>query len=180
MSNELMYALPFANALVIDRGFRSWVLRKTKFADFAEQARLLDKEMLAKRSKGTKYWWRHHYHTKCPCFGCRGKEESKESRETDIFAVFEAAPEDCFALHIEVKYPGDKFSKKEQAPAYRHRAKCWATPGKTPEKVLPHNDATTMLLFSEAQRGGFAPYIPHFDVPITFEQIRENFPSATP
>jgi hypothetical protein len=37
-----------------------------------------------------------------------------------------------------------------------------------------------MLLFSEAKREKFAPYIPDFDVPLTFEQIKREFPTATP
>lgn len=79
-----------------------------------------------------------------------------------------------------MKHPNDSFTKKEQAPAYRVRAKCWTATGETPKYVLPHSDATTMLLFSETKRDEFARFIPHFDVPITFETIKTNFPNATP
>jgi hypothetical protein len=40
-ATELIFAEPIANALVNDSDFRSWVVRKTIFAEFAEDARLL-------------------------------------------------------------------------------------------------------------------------------------------
>jgi class 3 adenylate cyclase len=43
-SVEFGYAEPFANALVEDPSFRAWVLRQTKFADFAEGARILHED----------------------------------------------------------------------------------------------------------------------------------------
>ena len=51
---ELLYAEPFAEALVGDLAFRSWVLKQTKFASFADEAKLLHCEMLAKRSPRAK------------------------------------------------------------------------------------------------------------------------------
>lgn len=47
---ELQFASPFAEALANDVAFRTWVLRQTKFAEFADEAKLLDSEMLKKRS----------------------------------------------------------------------------------------------------------------------------------
>jgi hypothetical protein len=63
-----------------------------------------------------------------PLLGCNGQE-------TDLLAVFEAPTGLRFALHVEVKNPGDSFSKTDQAPAYPVRAKCWSTEGKTPKRV---------------------------------------------
>uniref|UniRef100_UPI001954E85E hypothetical protein n=1 Tax=Escherichia coli TaxID=562 RepID=UPI001954E85E len=86
---------------------------------------------LAKRSPGTRTWWRSHYHRKCSCIGC-------SDQETDLLAIFEPTAGGRFALHIEVKHPADGFeSNGRQAEAYAARAECWSTPGKTPDRVLP-------------------------------------------
>jgi hypothetical protein len=166
---ELVYAEPFAEALVNNLTFRSWVLGKTKFADSCNSARLLDREMLAKRSAGTRYWWRSHFSEACRCCGCSGKE-------TDLLAIFETVAELRFALHVEVKRPGDKF-KADQAAAYPVRAMCWSTNGRTPSKILRHSDAATLLLFSNENRQEFAPHLTYFDTLITFEEIEDNFPN---
>ncbi len=172
---EYPYAVAFAEALKEDRSFRSWLLSQTKFVSQADDARLIHEEMLARRSKGTKQYWNSHFHTKCDCYGCRG---SLESRETDVLAIFEGRVGFRFAIHVEIKRPGDKFKDADQAPAYRVRAQCWRT--KPPERVLPHSDAIAMLIFSEAQRSSFASEIAHFDKDLTFETIGSVFPSAVP
>jgi hypothetical protein len=169
---ELLYAEPFADALVNDAGFRSWVLGQTKFAEFAYDARLLNREMQIQRSVGARYWWRSHYTEACRCFGCSGQE-------TDLLAIFEIASGLRFALHMEVKHPGDKFKDTgNQAAAYPVRALCWATEGKTPAKVLPHSLATTALLFSALKRTEYASHLRHFDTLITIEDVEKNFPKA--
>lgn len=168
---ELIYAEPFANALVNNPAFKAWVLSRTSFAPYANEARLLSDEMRAKR-KLAKYWWRSHYTEACRCAGCSG-------RETDILAVFETS-EIRFALHIEVKHPFDRFSKPDQAQAYPVRAKCWSMPESCPPKIVPHSMATTMLLFSENKRQEFQPHINHFDSSVTFEDIGMMFPEAVP
>ena len=164
---ELLYAEPFANALVENDEFRSWILKRTKFAPYADSAKVLAGEMLAQRSVGTKYWWRSHYTESCRCFGCSG-------HETDLLAIFEDAKRERFALHVEVKHPGDSFKKENQARAYPERAKCWVR--NPPAPVLVHSDATTALLFSDARRGDYGGNLRHFDVRITFEDIRKEFP----
>ena len=169
-ARELIYAAPFANALVQDSDFRSWVLGKTKFADYANTARLLDREMLAKRSKKTATWWRSHFSEKCRCFGCSGQE-------TDLLAVFETPTGMRFALNVEVKHPGDKF-KPDQASAYPARAKCWTLEAKTPKHVLAHAASATGVLFSEGNRKKFAPDLQHFETQITFEEIADRFPNV--
>ena len=82
------------------------------------------------------------------------------------------------AFHVEVKHPGDRFKKKNQAAAYPVRAKCWIA--KTPEKVLPHDKATTALLFSDLKRQEFGPYLKEFDALFTFESIQKRFPIDFP
>ncbi|WP_204316559.1 hypothetical protein, partial [Klebsiella pneumoniae] len=73
-------------------------MARTKFEGFADTATLLAEQMLAKRSPGTRTWWRSHYHRKCSCIGC-------SDQETDLLAIFETTAGGRFALHIEVKHP---------------------------------------------------------------------------
>jgi hypothetical protein len=168
---EFAYAELFADALVTDRAFRSWVLKQTCFSRFADEALPLHDEMLARRGKNVTTWWRSHYSEKCRCEGCSGQE-------TDILAIFEAADERRFALHVEVKQPTDRFPPlKDQAANYGLRAKCWAA--SAPRAVLPHSDATTMLLCSRSKLREYASHIPRFGSVITFEDIRTIFPGAT-
>jgi hypothetical protein len=44
---------------------------------------------------------------------------------------------------------------------------------------LAHWDAATVILCSEEKLKAFATEIELFDVPITFEEIRREFPNAT-
>jgi hypothetical protein len=170
-SIEFAYAEPFANALVMDPTFRSWVLRQTKFATVADEARILNEEMKAKRGGSSVNWWRSHYTEKCRCQGCSGQE-------TDILAVFETTTGIRFALHFEVKHPTDKFPiDRDQAGNYALRAKCWAT--LAPRAIVPHSDAATALLCSASKLAGYAPHLPKFGTVITFEDIGRVFPHAT-
>ncbi len=184
---ENQYATAFADALTNDASFRAWVLRQTKFKDFADEARPLDREMQAKRSKTKGPYWSswNRGNTRCNIcsYSCSvGSVEEIDpgcDKETDIFVIFETGKGLRVSLHAEVKQPRDRFSEG-QAAGYPVRAKCWATAGKTPKHVLPHTDATTILLFSETNRAKFARDIPHFDLNITFEAIEANFPNAVP
>jgi hypothetical protein len=166
---EFAYAAPFANALAEDGSFRAWVLRQTKFAAFASDARLLHEEMKAQRRAAT--WWRSHFTETCRCQGCSGQE-------TDILAIFEAASGTRFALHFEVKQPGDTFpANKDQAANYALRAKCWVA--SAPRSVVPHADAATVLLCSASKLAEYAHHLPKFGSVITFEEITRTFPNAT-
>ncbi|RWM93412.1 MAG: hypothetical protein EOR84_18015 [Mesorhizobium sp.] len=170
-SIEFTYAEPFANALVANGAFRSWVLRRTKFAASADQARLMHNEMRAQRSSSSATWWRSHYTETCRCQGCSGQE-------TDILAIFEVLPRTRFGLHFEVKQPADKFpTKRDQAANYALRAKCWST--SAPKSVVPHDDAATVLLCSALRMLEYAPHLPKFGTVITFEEIAMTFPQAT-
>jgi hypothetical protein len=170
-SVEFTYAEPFANALVGDPAFRSWVLRQTKFVAFADEARVLHDEMRAQRSTKSATWWRSHFTEKCRCQGCSGQE-------TDILAIFETATGTRFGLHFEVKQPNDKFpTNKDQATNYTLRAKCWAT--SPPKAVVPHADAATVLLCSTSKLSEYAPHLSKFDTVITFEEVARIFPMAT-
>jgi len=169
-SIEFTFAEPFANALADDPAFRSWVLRQTKFAAFAEEARLLQGEMRAQRNGSSATWWRSHFSEKCRCQGCSGQE-------TDILAIFETATGTRFGVHFEVKQPTDKFpTNKDQAANYALRAKCWAT--SAPKAVVPHEDAATVLLCSASKLLEYAPHVPKFGTVITFEEVARIFPQA--
>lgn len=164
--HELAWAEPVAKALVDVPAFRDWLLCRAGLAISGQTARLLHEEMRANRSPRARYWWRSYYTEACRCPGCRGQE-------TDLLAVFEAAGDDRFALHVEVKRPGDKF-KNRQAAAYPLRAACWLK--NPPRSVLRHKRAKTMLLFAENCRGSHGPHLIHFDACVTFEEIASKFP----
>jgi hypothetical protein len=165
---EFAYAEPFANALVEDPSFRAWVLRKTKFADIGDGARILNDEMMALRNATT--YWRSHFTERCRCQGCSGQE-------TDLLAIFEGTTGIRFALHFEVKHPGDKFpTNKDQAANYTLRAKCWVD--NPPQSVLPHDDATTVLLCSASKLTEYARHWPKFGSVITFEELNKTFPNV--
>ena len=164
-SIEYRYAAPFADALVEDSAFRSWVLGRTKFAASAQNARLMNEEMRRQRSSAT--WWRSHFTEKCRCQGCSGQE-------TDLLAVFETGT-DRFALHVEIKQPSDKFStKRPQAINYGLRAKCWVA--SAPASVLTHSDAATILLCSGSKLAEYALHAGEFETVMTFEEISAAFP----
>lgn len=168
---ELAYAQPFADRLQRDSAFRSWVLQKTVFKNDADNARLMAGEMLALRGAGTQFYWRSHYSERCRCAGCSGQE-------TDLLSVFEASSGARFAIHTEVKHPGDKFSSPRQAASYRLRAACWCA--KPPKSVVPHTKAATMLLCSQEKLGEYGSNVMHFDTVLTFEQIELAFPGTYP
>ncbi|WP_316399476.1 hypothetical protein [Bradyrhizobium sp. 33ap4] len=166
---ELIYAEPFANALVDDPTFRSWALSRTMFSAFSD-ARLMHQEMQNKRS--ARYWWRSHFTEACRCEGCSGQE-------TDLLAIFEATTGFRFAVHIEVKHPGDNFKHGgRQAASYNVRAQCWAA--KAPQKVVRHDMAASALLCSEIKLAEYAKHVAHFGTVFTFEEIKRKFPDAVP
>ncbi len=161
-SIEWAYAQPIAQALAEDSSFRAWFLGQTPFAAMAGDARLLDKEMKARRSAVSETWWRSHYTEKCRCAGCSGQE-------TDMLAIFEAKGA-RFALHIEVKQPKDNFNPaKDQALNYGLRAKCWAQ--SAPAAVLPHSGAATVLLHCNTRRDDYGQNIDKFDTAIAFQDV---------
>lgn len=168
-AQEFAYAQPFADTLASDGDFRSWVIGRTIFASQAQDAHLLDREMWATRAPGSKTWWRSHYTEACRCEGDCGKE-------TDLLAIFAGRDGYRFAIHIEVKRPGDRFGAG-QAKAYPIRAQCWIT--KPPRSVLPHSAATTALLCGETDLMGFGSNVSYFPTVFTFEEISRTFPLAT-
>jgi len=169
-SLEYQYAEPIARALATNKQFSQWVLSNSIFADVAD-ARLLKDEMILQRQSPTAEWWRFHFSMSCkdPC--CSG------GRETDIFAVFEAADKKRFAMHFEVKQPTDRFDpKRMHEQRYALRAQCWTN--KAPPKVLEHQDASLGIFYSESSRSKFEPVLSYFPTQITFEEIEKKFPQV--
>ncbi|MCK1341964.1 hypothetical protein IVB38_39865 [Bradyrhizobium sp. 38] len=166
-SVEYQYAAPIARGLVEDADFRRWVLSKFNFSSSSD-ARILHREMQVHRRNPTAEWWRFYFTEACRCLGCSGKE-------TDILAIFEDERSRRFAIHFEIKQPKDKFKADGvQARGYPLRAECWV--GKPPPRVLPHQEASTGIFFSEAKRAEYEPHLDNFRTKITFEEIEQEFP----
>ena len=166
-SVEYQYAEPIARGPIEEAAFRRWVLSKSKFSNSAD-ARLFHKEMKAYRNNPTAEWWRFYFTEGCRCLGCSGKE-------TDILTIFEEAAGLRFAMHFEIKQPNDKFKADGvQAQGYPIRAAYWVS--KPPPRVLPHQDASTGLFFSEAKRVEYCAHLDNFQTKITFEEVERDFP----
>ena len=169
--SERRYAEPFANALVADGGFRTWVVAQTEFAAFAENASLLHEENEEEAQRRRQTWWRSHFTEACRCDGCSGKE-------TDLLAIFETSTGFRFALHVEIKHPTDRFkADSRQSRGYPLRARCWSI--EPPAAVLSHHLATTVLLYSAVKHTEYAAHLGCFGALITFEALRAQFPHAT-
>jgi hypothetical protein len=167
---EKAFSEPFADQLAKDPEFLRWVLDKTKFRELNGPHVLAD-EMKDRRSKAASTWWASHYTETCRCFGCEGSE-------TDVLAIVADSNGRTVALHVEVKQPSDSFNlDRRQAERYPVRAACWVS--KSPPKVLPHDDACTILLCSSDKLSDFAAEAAHFDTVVTFEEIARDFPAAT-
>jgi hypothetical protein len=150
-------------------------LEQTEFASYCHTAVLLDEEQRAFRSPSAENWWRSYWAGR----SYRYKNECGE-RETDLFAIFQAESGFRFALHVEVKAPGDRFGL-EQARDYRRRAACWAGAERNPKTVLPHDKATTVLCCERTFADEHAAEALQFTSIVTFEEIAErlsDFPDS--
>jgi hypothetical protein len=139
--NEFLYARPLAHAILTDEAFRRWFLAKTKFADLASDAQPIPEQQARLRTtpRARQWWWFNYFcHNNCSCKVATGIE-------TDVLIVFETREKFRFALHVEVKRPGDDL-KPGQAESYPRRARCWANPATRPGTVLAHDDSTTVLV----------------------------------
>jgi hypothetical protein len=167
---EHEYACRFAEALLTDSEFRRFILGRTKFGGRGASRVLID-QMVVRRSKGAKFWWKNYFTESCRCFGCSG-------HETDVFAVIQDGAGECFAVHVEMKQPTDRFNPAtRQGERYRMRAACWA--GAAPPNVPPHTDACTIVVCSESKLEDFAQDLSWFDAVFTHEEIAEKFSFAT-
>ncbi len=163
--HEYRFAKPIADGLIQDLNFRIWLIEQTRFAKFSKNANLLNSEQKAKRSRKARNWWASYWvsHSGCACLQCG-------ERETDLLAIFSTPNDFRFALHIEVKSPSDKF-RDGQAKDYGLRAKCWAGRKNSPQTVLPHNEASTILVCSNEFASLNSGEADQFDTVITFEAL---------
>lgn len=112
--NEWLYALPIATALASDQQFRQWFISMTPFSSHATVARLLWEEQKAGRTKGSETWWRSYWTGSSYQYRAECAE-----RKTDLLAIFEVPSGFRFALHVEVKAPGDssELNRRETTAA---------------------------------------------------------------
>jgi hypothetical protein len=150
----------FANKLVESPAFVAWLLRRTKFKQYAQSARLLHEEQSIRPAK---HWWRHWW--------CKVPELNAES-ETDIFLVFECIDTKLrFSLHVECKLANGKFMAR-QPEAYSFRGRHMS--GKP--KYLNYKDFETMLIAPESFRALYRMDCDLFDRYLSFKDLSEFVP----
>ncbi len=144
------YCRAFADALIGDEPFRHWVITQTKFYE-RRRSTLLFNEQAARPAKD---WWRHWW-VKLP--------DGSQS-ETDIFLVFcDQADGTRFALHVECKLGGGKFTPN-QAAQYAARGAFMKQ-----NRWVPYNDFDTVLLPPKDFIERFAQDAEAFGSTLTFE-----------
>jgi len=168
LRNEYRYAWQLAAALRDRLEFRSWFLAQTEFSAYSHNARLLDKEQKDARSPSARNWYGSYWVGSSYRFFAECGE-----RETDLLALFEAENGIRFALHVEIKAPGIRFSET-QARDYPRRAACWAGKGRNPGTVLEHDEATTVLCCERSFIDKHANEALHFANIVTFEEIAKR------
>jgi hypothetical protein len=133
--NEFLYARPIAHAMLSDRHFRQWFLSETKCADRISDARpLIDCQTKLRTTENSRRWfWFNYWCPKDRQCECRGEY----GIETDILLVFEGADRFRFAVHVEVKPPGEDLLPG-QAESYPRRGRCWTIPATKPRTVPPY------------------------------------------
>lgn len=138
---ELRYARPLATALIDRPDFRAW------FSGLPELETALHHPQVQseRRSPGMKnpYWFNYWCgkDSRCTCRVGTGIE-------TDILLVFKLAEGLIWALHVEVKRPGDRLGDG-QALSYPRRAACLANPQTRPRTVPPHTHWRTILVHED-------------------------------
>ena len=147
---ELKYARPIANAILEDASFRNWILKGTDFEVVAAEAIPVGEAQAKLRSRNLKnpYWFNYWCVRDSKCM-CRAKEGGIE---TDILIILKLADNDCLALHVEIKRPGDKLGCG-QAESYPRRGACWANPDTRPKNVYPHKYFMTLLVCGRDLQG---------------------------
>lgn len=134
--------------------FRRWILARTKYANVAADSCPLPKfqaKMRNTREQRRWYWFNHFCRDTCSCQVEEWKPRDKRRTETDILIILREPSGSNFAVHVEVKPPGDDF-RKWQAETYPRRAKCWSSPQTRPATVLEHVGFATLLACGENLR----------------------------
>jgi hypothetical protein len=149
----------FAETLEQSATLQSWLLSGGRFAKHAGAAQLLHEEQAASRKAA--HWWKHWW--------CTMPDGSQG--ETDIFAVFEAADGERFALHIENKPPHGKLLF-QQAAAYRPRAAFKAND----PRWLGYSDFEVLIVGTAAFLAAHEESVRQFDRAVTYEEVAALVP----
>jgi hypothetical protein len=141
-ANEFLWARPIAQAILADASFRQWFLSKTRFANLAllAQPQVLQQASLRTTPNARKWFWFNYF---CARKNCECRIET--GIESDILIILKATNGLSFAVHIEVKCPGDGLDPG-QAESYSRRGRCWANSTTRPHFVLEHEDFLTMIV----------------------------------
>ncbi len=162
---EFPYAWPIAAALEQSGEFREWMLLKSGLQGREKGAKLLDREQYDCRKSKPAFWWKDNYcgrKSACPFHACG---------QTDLLAVFKLSDDNCVALNIEVKHPGERPLDKDQVDSCLKRAECWRTNSTRPKRILPHEQSVTLLVCSEAFEKTHGALTQLFDRTISIEQL---------
>lgn len=151
----------FAETLGASEEFQKWILSTSRFARFAEGARLLMGEQQSAR-KNARHWWKHWW----------SYMPDGSSSETDVFAVFEHGEGNRFALHFENK-PPHGILKMAQAAGYRRRAAFWANTA----RFLNYADFETILLAPASFIAAHKDCASQFDRCLAYEEVRDWVPA---
>lgn len=158
MPLESHYDQAFADTLAAS-DFRRWLLTRSRFAPFADTARLLIEEQ--EQARKARQWWKHWW----------GYLPDGTSSETDIFAVFESDDGQRFALHIENKPPHGKIDLR-QAADYRRRAIHWARK----EQYLSYGEFETILMAPATFIQANTACARQFDMTLSYEDLAAWIP----
>lgn len=160
---EFRYARPLAKAIMTRPDFRHWLLAGTSYASVAAHSYPVPRRQARLRKTRDQrrwYWFNHFCRDTCSCQVEEWKPEDRRRTETDILIVLTEPSGSRFAVHIEIKPPGDEF-RKWQAETYSRRAKCWAKPETKPATVLGHDGYVTLLVCGDNLKSD--PRIKNFD-----------------
>ena len=157
---EVEFDHAFSEMLGASVAFQAWVLSSSRFARFVGEARLLVEEQ-SKARRSARHWWKHWW----------GYMPDGSSSETDIFAVFENAAGQRFALHFENK-PAHGVLELTQAAGYRPRAALWANN----PRYLRYTDFETVLLAPKGFIAAHGECAAQFDRCLPYEDIGQWVP----
>lgn len=129
-----------ADAIVTNGEFRRWLIQQTKFSKHALNAISLSECQKKNRSGNAKNWWQDYWivSNECSCKKCDG-------RPTDFLCIFKTPDDFRFAIHAKIVSDYSNLTV-EMAEGYRQRAECWKGQSNPPDTIVPHHEATTMLI----------------------------------
>ncbi|MDF1732874.1 MAG: hypothetical protein P1U49_15305 [Minwuia sp.] len=154
-----------ADAIVANGEFRKWLIQQTNFSEHAPNATSLSECQKKTRASNAKNWWQDYWilSESCSCQKCDG-------RPTDFFCVFETPHDFRFAIHAKIVRDHSNLTV-EMAGGYRQRAECWKDQSNTPSTIVPHNEATTILICRKDYSPKGPSVMTYFDRVLYIEDI---------